>query len=402
MQKYEYLAKDEQGELKKGIVEADSRDAASVQLGKDKLTPISIKERKNAKLIEVMERYMPVPATQKVMFSKQLSVLISAGVPIAQSMSILEEQATNKKMARAIADIKQSIEDGLSLSVAMEAYPDIFGPLYTNMVHSGEVGGILDKTLEEMADEIEKEHDMAASIRGAMTYPTVILVMMIGVIIYMLNTIIPQIAGIFTEMGAKLPPVTQFLLTLSDAIQDYWYIFVIVIVGAIVGTKLALKKVYRIRYGWHRIILKFPVFGNLASKVNITRFSRTLGSLLSSGVTMLEALKVTSDTIQNEVYRADIVAAAEKVKNGSSVAEALKRSKSFPKIIPQMIAIGEETGSLDKILGKVTDFYQKEVDANIKNLSSLVEPLLMLVIGAAVGFIMVAVMLPVYSLSNLM
>lgn len=401
MKKYQYIAKDIKGNLTKGEIEANSQKAAEEAISSQSLTPVQVKEINDTFFSELLKKLGHVPATEKVMFSKQLATLISAGVPISQSMRILERQTKNKTLKSAINAIGSDIEAGLSLSSAMEKQSKVFSPLYVSLVSSGEAGGSLDKSLERMADEIEKEHDLVSSIRGAMSYPMIILVAMIGVVIYMLSTIVPQLAGIFAEMGGELPAATRLLLKISDLIRTRGFLILILLVAAVVGFRTLITKNKNVRYAWHKVLLKIPVFGKLMSKVNITRFTRTFGSLLASGVNVLEAMKISANTIQNEVFKTDILKAADDVKNGVTIAEALKKTKNFPVILAEMIAVGEETGSLDNILDKVTSFYQKEVDGTIKNLSSLVEPLMMIIIGVGVGTIVVAVIQPVYSMTNL-
>lgn len=401
MAKYQYIAKDIKGSLTKGEIEANSQKSAEEAISAQSLTPVQVKEINETFFSELRQKLGHVPATEKVMFSKQLATLISAGVPISQSMHILERQTKNKILKEAINALGSDIEAGLSLSSSMEKQSRVFSPLYVSLVSSGEAGGSLDKSLERMADEIEKEHDLVSSIRGAMSYPMIILVAMIGVVVYMLSTIVPQLAGIFAEMGGELPAATRMLLKVSDLIRTQGFLILIALVGSVVGFRTLLQKNKNVRYGWHKMLLKIPIFGQLMSKVNITRFTRTFGSLLSSGVNVLEAMKISANTIQNEVFKTDILKAADDVKNGVTIAEALKKTKNFPVILAEMIAVGEETGSLDNILDKVTSFYQKEVDGTIKNLSSLVEPLMMIIIGVGVGTIVVAVIQPVYSMTNL-
>jgi type IV pilus assembly protein PilC len=236
-----------------------------------------------------------------------------------------------------------------------------------------------------------------------MAYPVIILVAMVGVVIYMLQTIIPQVAQIFTDMGGKLPAATQFLMNLSYAIKHYGVIMAVVLVGIAFGARALVHNNPTIRYWWHFIILKIPLsIGKLAKQINTVRFTRTLGSLLTSGVTVLEALEITADTVPNDVFKKEIRAAAEKVKNGSTLAEPIKGSRVvFDPIVAQMISVGEETGSLDKILLKVTTFYEREVENKVNNLETLIQPLLMMLIGAGVGFIIISVVQPIYSISNL-
>lgn len=400
--KFTYLAKNSEGEITKGSIDANSQNDAADAIEKRSLTPISIKKDEDISFFSRIQNATTlVPLVDKVNFSKQLATLINAGIPLSQSMHIMEEQTENKKMKKTAVEIGADIEGGLSLSGAMDKQSKIFSPLYAKMVKAGEIGGTLDKTLERMADEMEKEHELVSKIRGAMVYPSVIMIAMVGVMVYMITTIIPQIAKIFSEAGGKLPASTAFLLTIGKIIGSYGIFIAIGIFAAIYGFRQLIRRNPKARFTWHAFLNKIPIFGKIIKKVNVVRFTRTLGSLLSSGVTILEALKITSETLQNEVFKKEVLTVAEKVKNGSGMAEPLKSSKVFPAIVSQMISVGEETGTLDEILLKVTEFYEKEVDNIVKNLSNLIEPLMMIFIGVGVGFIVISIITPIYQMTNL-
>lgn len=400
MKKFSYVAKNEEGVIKKGVSEAENRDDLIEALKKQKMTAVTIREVANNQLFS-LKNIGFVTSTEKVMFSKELATMVSAGIPILQAIHILQDQASSPKLKGATVQIAQDIEGGLSLSSAMEKHPSIFSPLYINMVKAGEIGGMLDDTLEKMADEIEKEHELVASVRGAMTYPTVIMVVMVGVVFYLLTNVIPKISTVFTDLGGDLPAPTKMLLALSNAMQSYGLLLAIVIVGLVIGAKALLKKNQKARYAWHSFLLKLPVFGKLMKKINITRFTRTLGSLLSSGVAVLEAMDIASSVLRNEVFKKEIKVASQKVQDGSNLSEPLQNSKVFSIMVSQMIAVGEDTGTLDKILLKLTTFYQKEVDHTVNNLSNLLEPVMMIVIGAGAGFIVISIITPIYSMADL-
>lgn len=400
MKKFSYIAKNKDGKVREGILESDNKDTVLESLKKQKLSPITIKEIKGSTFGNINDIGY-VSSSEKVMFSKGLSTMVSAGIPIVQAIHILEEQVQSKKLKRATAQIANDIEGGLSLSNALSKHPSIFSPLYINMVKAGEIGGILDETLEKMADEIESEHELVASIRGAMAYPLVILTALVGVVVYLLVSIIPQIGAVFTELGSELPVSTRFLIFISDSVISYGLLIAIVTIGLIFGIRFVVKKNQKVRYYWHYGLMKTPVFGKLIKKINITRFTRTLGSLLTSGVAILEAIDVSANILKNEVFKKEIKEAATKVKDGSSLAEPLKKSKVFPVMVSSMIAVGEETGTLDHILGKLTSFYQKEVDHTVKNLSSLLEPIMMIIIGIGAGFVVISVITPIYTMTTL-
>jgi len=399
--KFTYLAKNSEGSITKGLIDAPDQAAAADALGKKSLTPISVKKEEGHGGLKRFSEFGTIPSSQKVMFSKQLATLIGAGIPISQSMHILEEQTENKRLKRAVTEITSDIEGGLSLSTAMEKQKNIFSPLYASMIKAGEVGGILDQTLEKVADEIEKEHELVAKIRGAMAYPSVILLAMLGVVIYMITNIVPQIGKVFTEMGGQLPATTRFLMATSRIVSSYGIFIFFGLVALFIFARRMIKTKPDVRYRWHQFLLKIPVIGKLMKKLNIARFTRTLGSLMSSGVTVLEAMEVSSDAIQNEVFKREIKQAAEKVKNGSELAEPLKNSRVFPIIVPQMISVGEETGTMDAILKKLAEFYEKEADNTVKNLSSLLEPIMMIIIGLGVGFIVISIITPIYQMTTL-
>ena len=400
MKRYKYIAKNDENKKQEGYLEAETKEAVLETLRKKSLSPISVQEEKD-NILSGFKNFSFVSSREKVLFSKELATLVSAGIPIAQAMHVLEDQVESKKMKKVTAEIANDIEGGFSLSSAMDKHREIFGPLYVNMIRAGEVGGILDQTLEKMADEIEKEHELVAKIRGALAYPMVIMIALVLVVIYMITNVIPQIANVFSEMGGQLPASTRFLMSLSSTLQSYGFIILIGLVLFVFGIRRLIKMNDRFRYGWHYGMLRVPVFGKTVKKVNVTRFTRTFGSLLTSGVPVIESLQTAADTLNNEVFKRELYAVAKKVEDGSSVAEPLKNSKIFPSMVPHMIAVGEETGTLDKTLLKVTDFFEKEVDNTIKNLSSILEPILMIIIGLGAGFIVISVITPIYQMTTL-
>jgi type IV pilus assembly protein PilC len=400
MKRFHYIAKNEENVKQEGSLDAESKEAVLETLRKKSLTPISVREEKSD-LLKKIRDFGFVSSSEKVLFSKELATLVSAGIPIAQAMHILEEQVESKMMKKAAIEIANDIEGGFSLSSAMDKHRNIFGPLYVSMIHAGEIGGILDQTLEKMADEIEKDHELVAKIRGALAYPGIIMIAMVLVVIYMITSVIPQIADVFSEMGGDLPASTKFLMALSSLFLSYGFFILIGIVAAFLGFRRALKSSSKFRYYCHLVLLKIPILGKTTKKVNVVRFTRTLGSLLTSGVAVIEALQISADTLTNEVFKKEILNVAQKVEGGSSVAEPLKKSKNFPSMVPHMISVGEETGTLDKTLLKVTDFYEKDVDHTVKNLSSILEPLLMIIIGLGAGFIVISVITPIYQMTTL-
>jgi type IV pilus assembly protein PilC len=402
--KYTYLAKNTDGEISKGAIESPSQQGAEEALEKKGLTPISVKAQDDSSnfLANINNKLTFVSAAQKVNLTRQLATLISAGIPITQSMNILAEQTDNKKIKGAVMEIGSDIQGGLSLSAAAEKQKFLFKGLHVSLMKAGELSGTLDTALERLADEIEKEHELSAKVKGAMIYPGFIFTTMMLVVVFMIIYVIPQLNSIFSQLGGQLPATTRFLMALSDLLINYGIYIGVGLVGFVIYTRYLIAKNQKVRLIWHNMIIRVPIIGKkVVRKVNMVRFSRTLGTMLASGITALEALESTKDALQNEVYRQEVSDAIEKVRNGSSMGEAFKKEKLFPVMVAQMLSVGEETGSIDKVMEKVTKFYQQEVDNTIENLSSILQPLIMIMIGVMIAFLMISIILPIYQISNL-
>jgi type IV pilus assembly protein PilC len=402
--KYTYLAKSASGEISKGVIESPSQTGAEEAIEKKGLTPISVKSKDDSSNIIafINDKTTFVSAAQKVNLTRQLATLISAGIPITQSMSILAEQTENKKIKAAVLEIGSDIQGGLSLSAAAEKQKFLFKALHISLMKAGELSGTLDESLERLADEIEKEHELSAKVKGAMIYPGFIFTTMMLVVVFMIVYVIPQLNSIFSQLGGQLPATTRFLMALSDLLINYGIYIGIGAVAGVAYLRYLVTKNQKVRLIWHNIIIRMPIIGKkVVRKVNMVRFSRTLGTMLSSGITALEALESTKDALQNEVYKQEVSDAIEKVRNGSSMGEAFKKQKLFPVMVSQMLSVGEETGSIDKVMEKVTKFYQQEVDNTIENLSSILQPLIMIMIGVMIAFLMISIILPIYQISSL-
>jgi type IV pilus assembly protein PilC len=400
--KYTYLAKTQDGSVTKGSLEASNQKSAEEALEKQSMTPISVRPTGSGQnLFSVInEKTTLVPLKEKMLFARQLSTLISAGVPISQAIQILKDQTTNKKLLAAVNQIADDVEGGIQLSEAFGKHPKIFSSLFVNMLKAGEVGGSLDESLQRMATEMEVESKLLSQIKGAMYYPIGIFVLTIGVLVFMIMYLIPQMTGIFSSLGGEMPPSMKNLIALSEYFKNWGLVTLVAIAAAIYGLRKMLEKNQKLRLLWHKMLLKSPLLGPVMQKVNVSRFTRTLSSLLSSGVTVLEAMQVAADSLKNEVYIGEIEKAITKVKNGSSISEALKESKYFPKVVYQTIAVGEETGSTDKILIKLTEFYEEEVSNFTRGVSDLILPVIMVIIGIAVGLMFYTVIVPISEISN--
>jgi len=398
---FTYTAKDKEDKISTGSIEAGTREDAIRTIQDRGLTPVTLDEQSKSSIFAALNKIGTIPLSEKVMFSEELATLVNAGVPISQSLGILEKQTKNVRFQAAINDLAKDVDGGLSLSGALEKHPSVFSPLFVSMVKSGEIGGTLDASLNQLAEQMNKDRELNSKIKGAMIYPMVIFIAMSGALVFMLVTIIPKLTQMFDELGGELPATTKSLVFLSKAVTDYGFITASIIAGIYFGFKYTLKHVEPFRYFMHKILLKLPVIGNLSTKINVARITRTLGSLISSGVAVDEALDIISSSTPNLLFKEAVVKTAEKVKNGSSIAECLKGFKVFPILVPQMIAVGEETGSLDVILKKIADFYDSEVSNITKNLTTLLEPLIMIVIGIMVGYVIVSIITPIYTMTDM-
>ncbi len=401
MATFEYTVHDAKGTITTGASEGENREDVASSLIDQGLTPISLNEKKKSNIFIRIKNFTIIPSGEKVLFAEELSTLVNAGVPIDQALTILEKQTSNKKLKETLSHLSRDVQGGLSLSSSLIKYPDVFSSIFVNMVRAGEISGTLDEALNDLAEQLAKDHELVAKIRGAMIYPAVILVAMIAAMIYMMLTIIPQLAVMFNDLGGKLPITTQSLIFISQALSKYGIITFSLIALIVLGYRYALKHYYFFRLFIHKIILRTPVFGKLTRKVNIARFARSLGSLLSSGVSVPESLSIVADSTKNLVYKEAIEKTAERVQNGSTIAENISNFPIFPVLVPQMIAVGEETGSLDTILKKVAVFYDREVNNITNNLTVLLEPMMMIIIGVMVGYMIISIIGPIYQMTNM-
>jgi type IV pilus assembly protein PilC len=405
MPTFTYSARSKTGTIEKGELFAADRAAATVTLTGRSLTPLLIKEAtksshgKGDSLLDRLPLLNGIKLQDKVIFSRQFATMINAGVPIVQSLRILEEQCESKKMKVMIADVARQVEGGATLSIALAAHPKGFNNIYVNMVRAGETGGILDQVLERLATQQEKDAEIVSKIRSAMIYPSVITVATISAFFFLMTVIVPKLSSIFEDAGADLPIYTKIMLAISAFLVTSWYW----LIGGLVVGAILFVRWYKTKAGRKvvdRLLLKMPIFGPILVKVNVARFSRTFGSLMASGISVLDALQATSSALGNSVYRDELLIVAEQVKNGRPMSEHLRESPHFPAIVSQMLAVGEETGKLDEILLKLASFYEREVDTVIEGLTSIIEPILILVLGGMVGFIVISVFGPISDISN--
>lgn len=382
-----------------GSVEAVNKEALVAMLGRQGARPIVIKVD-NGK--SGGKKGGKVKLKDLVIFTRQLSTMISAGVPLTRAMSTLQTQAESKNFKVIIAGITKDIEGGIALGDAFAKYPNVFSEVYINMVRAGETGGILDEILKRLASQVEQDASMRKKIKAAMTYPTVILGITVLAFFGITMFVVPTIGKILTDLGgpdAKLPIYTEIMLSTSAFMQKNAIIVIPALVGLAYGFKRYIKTP-RGKYQFHSLLLRMPIIKGIITKIAIARFSRTFASLMSAGVGVLDALEVTGAAIGNKVIEAELKEAAKAVKNGKQLSEPISQSPHFPAIVAQMLAVGEETGQIDTILVKVADFYEEEVETVISSLSSIIEPIMIVVLGGMVGLIAASVMGPIASLSK--
>jgi type IV pilus assembly protein PilC len=389
---------DPSGRTVSGTLEADSFELVRTKLSDLNYHVLSIRQAKAGNsLKEAFNNMQRVKLRDLVMFSRQFATMIDAGLSVVKCLDILQKQTRNPKMKEVIGEVKRDVAGGMSLTESLQKHPRIFSPLYVNMMRSAEAGGILDIVLDRLSTFLEKEQETRNKIKSAMTYPAVVFCFAMLMVMGLLFFVLPKFKGIFETMGLKLPLTTKILLNSSSYLQQYWYIALVMIIGSVVLIKI-FSRTDRGKYAIDSAKLRLPIFGDLILKTSVSRFARTFGTLISSGVPVLRALEIVSDTAGNRVISEIVVRARVSIKEGEKISTPLFGSRIFPVMVTQMIAIGEETGRLDQMLVKVSNFYDDEVDNTLKSLTSLIEPLMIVGLGLIVGFIAVSVISPIYAL----
>jgi type IV pilus assembly protein PilC len=393
-----YRVKTRGGRTLKGEMDAPSADVVEAALRRKGYQEIKVKP-KPKDLLEGTFLEGGVSDRDMVVFSRQFATMINAGVPILQSLQILSEQTENPQLRRRLYSIRADIEGGSSLFDALKKYPDIFDSLYTNMVNAGEAGGILDQVLLRLADYIEKAAKLKAKIKGAMIYPAVVVTVAIAVIAVILIFVIPTFKTMFESMGGSLPAPTVFVINLSNFVVNNF----LLLLGGAVAAFVAFKLFYRWEKGQilvDRWVLFLPVFGPLLRKAAVAKFSRTLSTMVSSGVPILNALDIVSKTSGNKTVELGVLDARKSIAEGQTLAEPLEETGVFPPMVIHMISIGEATGALDTMLGKIADFYDDEVDVAVESLTSLIEPVMIVFLGVVVGGLVISMYLPIFSIAD--
>ncbi|MBU3942848.1 type II secretion system F family protein [Patescibacteria group bacterium] len=401
MPRYSYVAKTRQGESRKGILEAiDEHDLARILREEECILVKSEREEGKPKFkIPILLSFSRrVSLVEKTMFVKNLKVMITSGIPLPRALGILAEQTKSKRFKSVLIKIKEDITKGSALSDAIVKYPDIFPEVFANMVKVGEESGTLDKVLDILNNQMEKEHDIKSKVKGAMIYPAVILTAMVGIGTLMLIIVVPQLSKLFNELEIELPLSTRMVIAVGNFLSKFWYLLPVFIIVVIFSFRASLKTKVGKRI-FDKFILSIPVISPIVRKTYSARTIRTLSSLISSGVPIVRSLEIVSGALGNVYYKEAISEATKEVQKGTKLSDALAVYKDvYPILIIQMIAVGEETGETSAILGKLAEFYEREVTDATKNLSAVIEPILMLIIGTAVGFFAISMIQPMYSI----
>ncbi|MFZ2226857.1 MAG: type II secretion system F family protein [Candidatus Moraniibacteriota bacterium] len=398
--KFNFKAKTKTGEIREGALSAPSKEMAAAILQKNELFPISIQEANNVSVRRIFLRYFDkVTSKELVIFFRQLAILIEARVPIVTTLTAISEQTANLYFKNILDDAIKNIEDGMTLSDALAKNRDIFSELSINVIKAGEASGNLKKSVEYVADNIEKNYTLTSKIKSAMMYPCIVLAVFVVIAFLVITLIIPKLTVMIKEMNADVPWYTVVLIKMGDFMVVYWWAVLLVIFGAIGGFWYYLKTPEGKR-AWDEVKLNLPVVGKMFRYVYITRFAENLAVLLAGGIPIIKALKIVSSVVDNSQYEALILKTAESVKIGGNMSDVLKKSPIIPGMVSHMIKIGEDSGQIDAVLGHIDKFYSQEVDIMTKNMSTLIEPLMMILLGLGVGFMAVGVLMPIYNIAG--
>ncbi|KKS94458.1 MAG: hypothetical protein A3H59_02210 [Candidatus Jacksonbacteria bacterium RIFCSPLOWO2_02_FULL_43_9] len=399
---YSYKALSQTGERSDGVVEAATLNQAQEVLEEKGLRVFSLEESEQESPFELRIPFLErVKVRDLVVFSRQLAMMISTDIPIVQALKILQQQTDNSKLRDTVAEVAEEVEGGTKLSDALERHVQVFGDFYVSMVKSGETSGKLDAVLLYLAEQQEKDYDMMSKIRGALTYPAFIIFGMVGMGYVMVTFVLPKLTAILKESNVVLPFSTRVLIAVSGFAEKFWLPILIMMIALVIGIPLIIKKTHQGRVAFDLLMLRLPLFGNLiVRKMYLVRIMRSLSTLLQGGVPLPDSLKITAEVVAHSVYKDILLETVREVEDGNPVASVFMRSKDIPKMVSRLIVIGEETGNIEGILGKLSEFYQREVENAIANLTTLLEPFILIVMGAAVGVMVLSIMLPMFKLAE--
>ena len=399
---FEYKAfNNKNNQTVKAVIEATNEDEASRLVIDQGLTLIEIKSRKagGKSDLSILSFLNKVTTKDLVVFARQFAVMLKASVPIVKSLRILIKQTKNQKLQTILNEVADEVDGGMKLSEVLAKYPKVFSNFFVSMIKSGETSGRLDEVLEYLANQQEKDYDLMSKIKGAMIYPIFIICSLVVVGIIMMVVVVPKLTDILTESGGELPMATRILIGTSSFLSDFWWILIILLVAIVFAIRYSLNTKKGKRQ-WDWLAIKMPIFGKLFQKIYLVRFARSLSTLTSGGLPLVEALQITSDVVGNQVYKNIIEKTIKEVEEGNQIATVLIESKDVPAMVSYMVGVGEQTGKLDVVLDKLGDFYSREIDNLVTNLVGLIEPLIMVVLGVAVGLMVSAIILPMYNLAS--
>lgn len=394
---YKYAGRTRKGTIKKGTINATNKTKAVQKLREQGISPREIHEAKGWMYKEVTIG-RPVKHQDFVIYCRQFATLIRAGVSIVDATNILSKQTESKMLSRALSDIEEELRTGKALSDSITKYPKIFPPIFINMVRAGEASGNLDETLDRLATYFEKQYDLKKKVQSALAYPITLMILIVAVVVFLMVTIVPRFTDIFAQFDTELPMITQFVVGASHVVQNLWWLLVVISILMILVFSLLIKKSQSFHYFVHVLLLKIPVFGKLLQKSVIARMTRTLSSLFSSSVPILQALTMVERVVNNPVIGKVVLNARNDLEKGDRLMNSFEQSPFIPPLVTHMTAIGEETGSLDFMLSKIADFYEAEVDRTVETLKSLIEPFMIVILAFVIGTIVLAIMLPMFSM----
>jgi type IV pilus assembly protein PilC len=403
MTTFAYKVLDARGAPATGQIDGDTKSAVAASLRQHGFTVLDINEVKTSLAkMDIGEPFQRIKSKDLTVFSRQFATMVNSGLSLLRCLYVLEEQTSNKKLAKVIGEVRADVEAGIGLSDALAKHPKVFSQLYVSMVRAGELGGILDDVLNRIASQLERDESIKRAVKSAMVYPVMIGSFAVLTLIGMVMFLIPVFADMYKDLGsgAKLPALTRAMISVSDFVRGWWFIVFPLLIAVAWGINY-LKKTPRGTAAWDKFKLKIPMgIGAIVRKLAVSRFSRTLGTLIASGVPILQAIEITGKAAGNTVIEEAMASVQQSVKEGQSIAGPLEQCGVFPAMVTQMVSVGEETGSLDTMLSKVADFYEDEVNASVKSLTSILEPVLMIGVGAIVGIVVISMYLPVFNLMN--
>ena len=402
MKKFKYFARTNEGKEIKGSMNARDESAVAEILHDRGLVVVDVKETFDLNIDKLSEINIGgVPLKEKVIFMRQMATMVSSGLPLTRALEIMELQSSNPLFRRVIEQVKKSVESGKGLSESFREQEDIFDEITLNLIEAGESSGKLDDILLKLAVELEERQSLNGKLRGALIYPAIILVVIIGVIALLMFVLVPEMSSIYAEFDAELPWTTNFLIAASNFVTSYWWIILLVVVIAVIGAKAYLDT-EKGKRTFHKVLLYIPIVKDVVTKMQIAQFTRVLGLLISSGLPILDALDLTANSLSNTLFKEVVFDAKDEVEKGGSLAVPISRSDYYPLLVSSMIAVGEETGNLDVVLEKVAQYYKEEVNQATQNLSTILEPVFLVIMGGTIGFIALAVYMPMFQLTEVL